>query len=109
MDGDHWQRGTISDAPGNWKKKWRDNADLKREMWKMKLKRERRSREIERRGRGENDKVEKEEDNANARKRNIGVGALPSLLSLPSRINEEEEEGDDNVRGGELKSDQVRN
>jgi hypothetical protein len=55
MDGDRWRRGTISDTPGNWKKKWMDDADLKREMWKMKLKRERRSREIKRRGRGEND------------------------------------------------------
>ena len=90
MDGDRWRRGTISDAPGDWKKKWRDNADLEREMWKMKLKRERRSREIVRRGRGENDKVEKEENNTNKRKRKIGVGALPSLLSLPLCNNEED-------------------
>jgi hypothetical protein len=88
MDGDQWRQGTILEAPGNWKKKWRDDTDLRREMWKMKLKRKRRSREIERRGRGEKDKVEKEEDNPNARKRKIGVGALPSLSSLPLRNNE---------------------
>jgi hypothetical protein len=38
------------------------------------------------------------------------VGALPSLSSLPSRNNEEKEEGNDNVRGGgELGSDQAHN
>jgi hypothetical protein len=31
------------------------------------------------------------------------------LLLLPLRNNEEEEEGDNNVRGGELGSDQARN
>jgi hypothetical protein len=81
MDGDRWRGGTISDASGNRKKKWRDDADLKRKFWKRKLKRERRSGEIERRERGENDKVEKEEDNTNTGERKIRVGALPLLSS----------------------------
>ncbi len=96
------------DAPGDRKKKWRDDADLEREMCKGKLKRERRSKEILRRERGENNKVEKEEDNANAREKKNGVGALPSSSSLISRNNKEEADNDDNARGGELGSDQAR-